>query len=123
MLAPFRLYVKGLEAAINWIIRQINKISIDIPDWVPVFGGRHWGIDIPEISLPHFEHGGIVTQPTLAMIGEAGPEAVIPLNNPGAAGIIVNINGNWSIREEADINRIARELGDVVTRKMRLQGA
>jgi TP901 family phage tail tape measure protein len=123
MLAPFRLYVKGLEAAINWIIRQINKISIDIPDWVPVFGGRHWGIDIPEISLPHFEHGGIVTQPTLAMIGEAGPEAVIPLNNPGAAGININIYGNWSIREEADINRIARELGDVVTRKMRLQGA
>jgi SLT domain-containing protein len=41
--------------------------------------------------------GGIVTSPTLAMIGEAGPEAVIPLNRAGGMGmganITVNVNG------------------------------
>jgi len=30
--------------------------------------------------------GGFVTQPTLAIIGEAGPEAVVPLSQMGAAG-------------------------------------
>jgi len=123
MLAPFRLYVKGMEAAINWIIRQLNKISIDLPNWLPPpLGGKHFGFDIPEISLPSFAHGGIVTQPTLAMVGEAGPEAIIPLNNAGAAGIIININGNWAIREDADIGKVSRGLGLEVERKLRLQG-
>jgi len=123
MLAPFRLCVKGMEAAINWIIRQLNKISIDLPNWLPPpLGGKHFGFDIPEISLPSFAHGGIVTQPTLAMVGEAGPEAIIPLNNAGAAGIIININGNWAIREDADIGKVSRGLGLEVERKLRLQG-
>ena len=119
MLAPFRLYVRGFESAINWIIDQLNKVSGLVPDWFPGGGG----LSIPEISLPFFAEGGIVTRPTLAMVGEAGPEAIVPLNQAGTVGTTVNINGNWSIREEADINRIARELGDVVDRKMRLQGA
>ncbi len=33
-----------------------------------------------EKLIPGFQHGGIVTQPTLAMVGEAGPEAIIPLD-------------------------------------------
>ena len=41
--------------------------------------------------------GGIVTGPTLAMIGERGPEAVIPLNKAGAlGGITINVNGGIS---------------------------
>ena len=35
-------------------------------------------------------HGGIVTRPTLAMLGEQGPEAVIPLNH-GAGGNTINV--------------------------------
>jgi hypothetical protein len=44
--------------------------------------------------------GGIVTGPTLAMIGERGPEAVIPLSGPnaggglmGGGGVTINVNG------------------------------
>jgi SLT domain-containing protein len=39
--------------------------------------------------------GGIVTSPTFALIGEAGPEAVIPLSKMGSmgGGITVNVNG------------------------------
>jgi hypothetical protein len=34
-------------------------------------------------NIPHLAEGGIVTEPTLAIIGEAGPEAVVPLSGPG----------------------------------------
>ena len=62
----------------------------------------NWSLDIPDIPL--LAAGGIVNSPTMAIVGEAGPEAVIPLSQlngagglgGGAAGqtvINVNING------------------------------
>ncbi|BES66049.1 hypothetical protein SANA_24880 [Gottschalkiaceae bacterium SANA] len=74
----------GIRGTINFIIRGINmlisgmnSISFSIPDWVPGVGGKSFGINIPKI--PMLAAGGIVTRPTLAMIGEAGPEAVDPI--------------------------------------------
>ena len=62
---------------------SIGKFSLRVPNWVPKLGGK--GFDMP--NLPKLADGGIVTGPTIAMIGEAGPEAVIPLNkNMGAMG-------------------------------------
>ena len=69
-------------------------MSFKVPSWVPGLGGK--GFDVPEI--PMLADGGIVTGPTLAMIGERGPEAVIPLTGRNAgAGMgetTVNINVN-----------------------------
>lgn len=51
------------------------------------------------IGIPGLAKGGIVTSPTLAMIGEAGPEAVVPLHKlsgmapDNAAGVTINVNG------------------------------
>ncbi|MGO4369618.1 hypothetical protein AB4Z21_02255 [Paenibacillus sp. MCAF20] len=69
--------------AINAAIREINKISIDIPDWVPVFGGETFGISIPEIpKINGYAEGGYVTQPELAWVGEGkSNEWIIPENN------------------------------------------
>jgi len=62
-------------------------------------------------TIPKLQLGGLITQPTLAMLGERGPEAVIPLSQDTSIGdTIINVAGPWFIREEADINRIAREL-------------
>ena len=71
--------INGIISLINGAIGAINKISIDIPDWVPEFGGRTIGFNIPKI--PKLAYGGIVDKPTLAMVGEAGKEAVMPLEN------------------------------------------
>jgi hypothetical protein len=59
---------------------------------VPGIGGK--GFSMPDI--PMLAAGGIVTGPTLAMIGEAGPEAVIPLDRMSqmGGGTTVNINVN-----------------------------
>ena len=67
---------------------SIGKLSFEVPSWVPGLGGK--GFSVPKIPL--LADGGIVTGPTLAMIGERGPEAVIPLNRGGVGGnITVNV--------------------------------
>jgi SLT domain-containing protein len=47
-------------------------------------------------GIPAMANGGIVTGPTLALIGEAGPEAVIPLDRMGGMGgnnVTINVQG------------------------------
>lgn len=83
----------NVKNTINGIIRQINsavfaKIKITVPNWVPVFGGKTWG---PPKGIPYLAKGGMVDSATLAMIGEAGKEVVLPLeNNTGALDLIAN---------------------------------
>jgi hypothetical protein len=72
-------YFNAWIGLINHIINALNSLSIDIPDWVPVFGGQHWGVNIP--TIPALADGGFVTKPTTALIGEAGPEVVTPLKD------------------------------------------
>jgi len=75
----------------------IGKLSFKFPDWVPGLGGK--GFSVP--NIPMLAEGGIVNSPTLAMIGEKGPEAVVPLNrNNGVGGITVNVNGGLSTSAE-----------------------
>jgi len=75
----------------------IGKLSFEFPSWVPGLGGK--GFDVPNIPL--LAEGGIVTGPTLAMIGEAGPEAVVPLSKMGGmGGVTVNVNGGLSTSAE-----------------------
>lgn len=71
--------INAAIALINGAIGAINKISVDIPDWIPKFGGKTIGFNIPKI--PQLAQGGIVDQPTLAMVGESGKEAIMPLEN------------------------------------------
>lgn len=80
--------VNKIIGGINTLIRGLNKVHFDIPDWVPIIGGKSFGISIPEI--PKLARGAIVTSPTLAMIGERGPEAVIPLGRSGFADEIAH---------------------------------
>jgi hypothetical protein len=71
--------------AINAVIKGLNKISIDVPDWVPTFGGKKFGISIPTIPpLPKLRRGGIVDTATNMgnyIAGEAGSEMIVPLEN------------------------------------------
>ena len=77
----FRNFFKGfinlIIKGINTVIGGLNKVKFDIPDWVPVIGGKEFGFKIKEIPL--MAKGGVVDKATLAMIGEAGKEVVMPL--------------------------------------------
>ena len=72
-------YVNIYVKILNWLIDGLNKVSFEVPDWVPEIGGKSVGVNIPKIPL--LAEGGITTGPTLAMIGEGKEqEAVLPLS-------------------------------------------
>ena len=71
--------VNSLIGGINSVIQLINKVP-----------GINIGT-IGKIGVPQLASGGIVTQPTLAMIGESGAEAVIPLSEMSDRAIQNNI--------------------------------
>ena len=73
--APVNLIIKGLNALID----GVNKISFDVPDWVPVIGGKKFGFNLKRI--PQLAKGAVVDEPTPAIFGEDGAEAVVPLEN------------------------------------------
>lgn len=64
---------------INMCIDGLNSISFDAPSWIPGIGGQHFGVNIPKMS--YLAKGGVVDKPTQAVVGEAGTEAVVPLEN------------------------------------------
>ena len=79
--------VNRIISSMNSLIKGINKISFDVPDWVPVIGGKKWGFNIKEIkevSLPRLAQGGIVNNPGKGVpliAGEQGREMILPLEN------------------------------------------
>ena len=90
---PIIGFINAIIGGLNMLIRGLNKVKVEVPSWVPVFGGKGFQFNIPEIpKIPTLAEGGIVRSPTLAMIGEKGPEAVVPLNGR-QGGITINING------------------------------
>ena len=118
--APFNLLISGINAAFSAV-----NFSVDIPDWVPVIGGEKYNFDLSDWKIPALAKGGIVNKPTLAMIGEDGPEAVVPLsqrNNPGGVGMgggTVNVTVNASgITDRTDKRALAREIGNMIQQEM-----
>lgn len=72
----------GIKIAINFILKGINAMisglnSMKVPAWVPGIGGK--GINIP--LIPYLAKGATITGATLAVLGEAGTETVVPHNN------------------------------------------
>lgn len=70
--------INGVIGLINGVIDAVNSLSIDIPDWIPVIGGQHFGVDIP--TIPYLEKGGILKKGQVGLLEGSGAEAVIPLD-------------------------------------------
>lgn len=91
--------LSAVRAVVNNVIDDINsklQFKIAIP------GAPDINVNAPDI--PRLALGGIVTRPTLAVIGEAGPEAVIPLNraNQALGGTEVHIHGDVYARDPGE---------------------
>lgn len=100
----------------NHVIDQLDKIQIKLPS---ALGGGSFGVDINHIPL--LAQGGIVSSPTIAMIGEAGPEAVVPLSKMAGmgSGLTVNITVQGSVVQERDLAITVR---DNIAQLMRRRG-
>ncbi|MCI9267274.1 MAG: hypothetical protein HFF40_00280 [Lawsonibacter sp.] len=87
--------INAIIKGVNWLISQMNKISFDVPDWVPGIGGNSFGINIPSISevkLPRLARG-----------------AVIPANREFMAVLGDQSHGNNLEAPEGLIRKIVRE--------------
>lgn len=114
MASIIKLEINAVISVVNLAIRELNKIHVSIPSWVPGVGGKSFGINLPEI--PKLAEGGIVTKPTIAMIGEAGAEAVIPLSK-GMGGINVVVNVQGSVVQEQDLAVAVRDQIAILMRR------
>jgi len=72
----------------------------------------HYGV------VPQFQSGGIVTAPTMGILGEAGPEAVIPLNK-GLGGIVINFNEPVFMENEAAMHKLASKIREYLRQEER----
>ena len=82
--------INAIIGGVNAVIRGLN--SIKVPDWVPGLGGAHPNFP----TIPMLAKGGVVDNATMAIIGEAGKEAVMPLENN--TGWITNLAGQLAER-------------------------
>jgi hypothetical protein len=122
IVPQFQLMFTVVKTIFNGIAMLWNntfgKLSFKVPSWVPGIGGK--GFEIPDI--PMLAAGGIVTNPTLAMIGEAGPEAVIPLDRMGEMGagggnnVTIHVNGGDPNAVVAALRTYMRQNGAVPIR-------
>ena len=104
MLTVAKTIFNGIATIWN---NTFGKLSFSIPSWIPGIGGK--GFDVPDIPL--MAAGGIVTSPTLAMIGEgSGPEAVIPLNRMGEFGM----GGGMNITVNAGLMSTPDQIGQLI---------
>lgn len=119
MIGLWEGFANTVINAVNFVIRALNRIQVSAPKWLTDLTGiTSFGINIqelPNIKLPRvaLAEGGIVTGPLNALIGEAGPEAVIPLDKMpkgNTYNITVNagIGTNGAQVGEAIINAIRR---------------
>ena len=98
--------VNAAIGAVNAIVSAYNSIPLlpDLPKVpnlpVPQIGGTPTQV-AGRMGLPRMAEGGIVSSPTLALIGEAGPEAVVPLDRmQSGGGITINVTGGLATSAE-----------------------
>ena len=126
--------VKPIQTAIDKVKAIIQRIKSFFPIKVGNIFGHiklpHFKLSgklsinppsIPKISIDWYKNGGIFDSPTIAGIGEAGPEAVVPLDkfwdkldnlSGGETNIVININGS-----NKDPREIAEEVRRVLIRE------
>lgn len=126
MLGFIQDFLNGPINAINGALSALNQIpGVNIGQLNTITIGR----------IPALAAGGLVTSPTTALIGEAGPEAVIPLRNTNSwanaiatalseefasdelsGGRTVNIYMTNQINNKLDINEVSQELTTLIRR-------
>lgn len=120
--------VTTIQNLLNKLMAPINAVTGTLSSISSTLGNAGSAV---VSALPHFATGGIVNGPTLALVGEAGPEAIIPLSafNGGpslggggggiAGGITININGG-SYLNQGGAQQIAQALATMIGRQLKL---
>jgi phage-related protein len=111
----------AFKEAINFVIRGWNALEFRVPGFsIGPIGYDGFTLGVPDIPL--LADGGIVNRPTLAVIGEAGPEAVVPLDRAkgGIGGNTYNISVQAGV---GDPGTIGQAVVDAIAAYERRNGA
>lgn len=121
----FKTPINGIIDLINKVLQNLNR-TVKVPDWVPGLGGK--GVNFP--TIPRLAKGGIVDQATMAIIGESGSEAVMPLENntewiDTLASMINEKNGGGQpvqLVVQIGEDKIASKVIDLINEKTHMSG-
>lgn len=112
----------AFKSAVNQVIAGWNNLSFSIPGFNPPGPGSFPGVSVGTPNIPYLADGGIVTRPTMAVVGEAGPEAVIPLpSGVRALGGGQTINFYVTINDATDPDAVVAAIRRYVKRNGRLR--
>ena len=128
LIDGFEAAINGIismfEKMINWIVNGLNKISFDVPDWVPGIGGKTFGFNISEakfgrVSIPRLAQGAVIppNREFLAVLGDQkhGTNIEAPLQTiVDAFNIALAQNGSIGGNTEVVLEIDGRELGRAV---------
>jgi hypothetical protein len=75
VIGVLNILLSALTGAVNSVFKLLNKVSIDVPDWVPGMGGKTFGFQLKELKapqIPYLAKGAVLpaNQPFLAMVGD-----------------------------------------------------
>lgn len=90
---PFESAFRAIK---NFWNSTVGGFGFSVPGWIPGVGGKSF-------NIPRMAKGGVVTGPTIALLGEAGREAVVPLDRAGAFGnVTINV---YALTANAEVGR------------------
>ena len=115
------------EGMINWVVAGLNSISVQIPDWVPNYGGSKFGVNLPyvrlgRVSIPRLAQGAVIppNKEFLAVLGDqkSGTNIETPLQtmveafnialnqrDSGNQTIVLTVDGDVLFRTIINKNR------------------
>lgn len=102
----FNGIIQIAENAINFVIDSLNKLSFDVPDWVPFAGGEHFGFSLDRVKLPRLATGTVVPP-------RAGEFAAILGDNNRETEIVSPVSAMKQAFKEAMAEMSGGEGGDI----------
>lgn len=127
---PINTLLSGVEFMINKLIdgfnalkKAINKISFDVPDWVPGIGGKTWGFNLEmsnPITIPRLASGGVLSEEAIVKVAEysnakSNPEIISPKD-------MMKETMKEAIEESGMNNQTAQKVEADVTGELRIDG-
>lgn len=107
--------ISGVTNGLNAVIGVLNKLSIEVPSWVPLIGGETLGFNIDTLTAPEIPllaEGGVTTRSGSAIVGEAGAELV---NLPSGASVTpLNDNNSNLLGAMNDVDANQQEVIDLL---------
>lgn len=120
----FNIIASILNGLLNLIEMGLNAIQIDVPDWVPFIGGRHFGFNVDMPKIPYLAQGAVIppNREFLAVLGDqhTGTNIEAPLETIKQA--LAEVMGQYgggdiTIRFVGELAQLARVLTPEITRQ------